>query len=49
MRHGRAVPAPADLRVTGPVAMVSAAGELLAMGESAGGMVRPRKVFAGAA
>jgi tRNA pseudouridine55 synthase len=49
VRHGRALPAPADLRVTGPVAIVSADGGLLAVGESADGTVRPRKVFAGAA
>lgn len=49
IRHGRTLPAPEDLRVTGPVAIVSAAGALLAVGESAEGVVRPRKVFAGAA
>jgi tRNA pseudouridine55 synthase len=49
VRHGRALPAPAELRVTGPVAIVSADGSLLAVGESADGIVRPRKVFAGAA
>jgi tRNA pseudouridine55 synthase len=49
IRHGRALPAPEDLHVIGPVAVVSAAGELLAVGESAGGVVRPRKVFAGGA
>ena len=49
IRHGRALPAPEDLRVTGPVAIVSADGGLLAVGESAEGVVRPRKVFAGAA
>jgi tRNA pseudouridine55 synthase len=49
IRHGRALPAPEDLHVTGPVAVISAAGELLAVGESAEGVVRPRKVFAGAA
>lgn len=48
VRHGRALPAPADFRVTGPVAVLSAGGELLAVGESADGVVRPRKVFAGA-
>jgi tRNA pseudouridine55 synthase len=46
IRHGRALPAPADLHVTGPVAVVSAEGGLLAVGESAEGVVRPRKVFA---
>lgn len=49
VRHGRTLSAPDGLRVTGPVAVVSAAGELLAVGESAEGVVRPRKVFAGAA
>jgi tRNA pseudouridine55 synthase len=49
VRHGRALPAPEDLRVTGPVAIVGADGGLLAVGESADGIVRPRKVFAGAA
>jgi tRNA pseudouridine55 synthase len=49
VRHGRALPAPAELRVTGPVAIVAADGSLLAVGESAEGIVRPRKVFAGAA
>jgi tRNA pseudouridine55 synthase len=48
IRHGRTLPAPADLHVTGPVSIVSAAGDLLAVGESAEGVVRPRKVFAGA-
>ncbi|HEX6042696.1 tRNA pseudouridine(55) synthase TruB [Longimicrobium sp.] len=49
IRHGRALPAPQELHVTGPVAIVSGGGDLLAVGESADGMVRPRKVFAGAA
>jgi tRNA pseudouridine55 synthase len=49
VRHGRALPAPESLHVTGPVAIVSPGGDLLAVGESAGGVVRPRKVFAGAA
>ena len=47
LRHGRAVPAPPDFRADGPVALLSAAGELLAIGEAAGARVRPRKVFAG--
>lgn len=47
IRHGRTLPAPGELRVTGPVAIVSAGGGLLAVGESAEGVVRPRKVFAG--
>lgn len=49
VRHGRALPAPEALHVTGPVAILSDTGELLAVGESADGTVRPRKVFAGAA
>jgi len=49
VRHGRALPASEQLRVTGPVAIVSAGGALLAVGEAAAGVVRPRKVFAGAA
>jgi tRNA pseudouridine55 synthase len=49
VRHGRALPAPDGLRVTGPVAILGEDGGLLAVGESAGGTVRPRKVFAGAA
>lgn len=49
VRHGRALPAPNELRVTGPVAIVSGGGDLLAVGESEDGVVRPRKVFAGAA
>jgi tRNA pseudouridine55 synthase len=49
LRHGRALPAPADFHLTGPVAVVSESGGLLAVGEWADGMVRPRKVFAGAA
>lgn len=49
VRHGRALPAPPELHVTGPVAIVSEGGDLLAVGESADGIVRPRKVFAGAA
>lgn len=48
VRHGRALPAPDGLRVMGPVAIVGADGGLLAVGEWAGGAVRPRKVFAGA-
>ncbi|HST60644.1 MAG TPA: tRNA pseudouridine(55) synthase TruB [Longimicrobium sp.] len=47
IRHGRTLPAPGELHVTGPVAIVSAGGGLLAVGESAEGIVRPRKVFTG--
>lgn len=47
LRFGRAVRAPEGFAVEGPVAVVSASGELLAVGEMADGLVRPRKVFAG--
>jgi tRNA pseudouridine55 synthase len=40
--HGRAIPAPADLR--GRV-VLAAAGELVAVAEAADGVLRPRKVF----
>ena len=45
LRHGRAVPAADDLPEARPVAIASAEGELLAIGERAGREVRPRKVF----
>jgi tRNA pseudouridine55 synthase len=48
LRHGRAVRAPDGFAADGAVAVVSAGGELLAVGEAADGVVRPRKVFAGA-
>jgi tRNA pseudouridine55 synthase len=48
LKHGRAVQAPDGFGVDGPVAVVSAGGELLAVGEAVDGVVRPRKVFAGA-
>ncbi|HEX6367883.1 MAG TPA: tRNA pseudouridine(55) synthase TruB [Longimicrobium sp.] len=48
LRHGRAVQAPDGFAAEGPVAVVSAGGELLAVGEAVEGVVRPRKVFAGA-
>jgi tRNA pseudouridine55 synthase len=44
--HGRPVPAPEDAPEGRPVALVSAGGELLAIGERAGPVVKPRKVFA---
>ncbi|HYJ77992.1 MAG TPA: tRNA pseudouridine(55) synthase TruB [Longimicrobiaceae bacterium] len=44
LRHGRAVPA-ADAPEGVPVALVSADGELLAIGERSGGVLQPRKVF----
>lgn len=49
LRHGRAVSAAGAADAEGPVAIVSAGGELLAIGEREGGRLRPRKVFAGAA
>jgi len=45
LRHGRAVPAAAATPEGTPVALASAGGELLAIGERDGGVVRPRKVF----
>lgn len=45
LRHGRQVDA--DAAVHGTVALVDGGGALLAIGEAAGGRVRPRKVFAG--
>jgi tRNA pseudouridine55 synthase len=47
LRHGRPVDARGGEQ-GGPVALVSACGDLLAIGEREGGLVRPRKVFAGA-
>lgn len=46
--HGGAVslPAGADIAESSPAAMVSAGGELLAIGERRGDRVQPRKVFA---
>lgn len=49
LRFGRAVAAPEGFAAEGAVAVVSAGGALLAVGEAADGFVRPRKVFAGAA
>jgi tRNA pseudouridine55 synthase len=46
LRHGRAVPASADVPEGVPVAILSAQGALLAVGERAGPRVRPRKVLA---
>jgi tRNA pseudouridine55 synthase len=48
LRHGRPVPAHGATGA-GPVALVSPAGTLLAIGAVDGERVRPRKVFAGAA
>jgi tRNA pseudouridine55 synthase len=47
LRHGRAVIAPDGFAAEGAVAVVSAGGALLAVGEAADGVVRPRKVFMG--
>jgi tRNA pseudouridine55 synthase len=47
LRHGRAVAAPDGFAAEGAVAVVSAEGALLAVGEAADGVVRPRKVFVG--
>ncbi|HEX6747177.1 MAG TPA: tRNA pseudouridine(55) synthase TruB [Longimicrobium sp.] len=45
LRHGRAVPASPDAPSGVPIALASGAGELLAVGERDGDVVRPRKVF----
>jgi tRNA pseudouridine55 synthase len=45
LRFGRAVPASPDTPSGTPVALASATGELLAVGERDGEVVRPRKVF----
>jgi tRNA pseudouridine55 synthase len=45
LRFGRAVAASPDTPIGTPVALASAAGELLAVGERDGEVVRPRKVF----
>lgn len=49
LRFGRAVAAPEGFAADGAVAVLSADGDLLAVGEAADGFVRPRKVFTGAA
>ncbi|HEU0013410.1 MAG TPA: tRNA pseudouridine(55) synthase TruB [Longimicrobium sp.] len=49
LRHGRGVPAAGDTPEAAPLAMVSAAGELLAIGQRTGDVARPRKVFVEAA
>jgi tRNA pseudouridine55 synthase len=46
LRHGRAVAAGEGAEAEGPIALVSATGNLLAIGHRDGGLVRPRKVFA---
>ncbi|HEX8903876.1 MAG TPA: tRNA pseudouridine(55) synthase TruB [Longimicrobiaceae bacterium] len=45
LRHGRAVPASADAPEATPLALASAEGELLAIGERFDNIIRPRKVF----
>lgn len=45
LRHGRAVPASPDAPSGVPVALTTGAGELLAVAERDGDVVRPRKVF----
>lgn len=45
LRFGRAVPAAADTPEDVPVALASAEGELLGIGERSGDVVQPRKVF----
>ncbi|HEV2130387.1 MAG TPA: tRNA pseudouridine(55) synthase TruB [Longimicrobiaceae bacterium] len=46
VRHGGAISAPQELADGAPVALASAAGDLLAIAESRGGSLQPRKVFA---
>jgi tRNA pseudouridine55 synthase len=45
LRYGRALPAAGDAPEHTPLALASAGGELLAIGERAGEVLRPRKVF----
>jgi tRNA pseudouridine55 synthase len=45
LAFGRAIPAPADVPEGVPLALAGADGRLLAIGERAGGAVKPRKVF----
>jgi hypothetical protein len=45
LRYGRALPATGDAPEDTPLALASAGGELLAIGERAGEVLRPRKVF----
>ena len=46
LRHGRAVPVSGDAPEGTPLALASAEGELLAIGERFDNIIRPRKVFA---
>jgi tRNA pseudouridine55 synthase len=45
LKHGRAVPHAGTVPAGGPIALLGAAGELLAIGERIGDDVQPRKVF----
>ncbi len=45
LKHGRAVPHASGVPAGGPIALLGAAGELLAIGERIGDDVQPRKVF----
>jgi tRNA pseudouridine55 synthase len=45
LKHGRALPHADRVPVDGPIALLGAAGELLAIGERSGDDVQPRKVF----
>jgi tRNA U55 pseudouridine synthase TruB len=45
LRYGRALLAPGDAPEQTPVALASADGELLAIGERRGDVLQPRKVF----
>ncbi|HEU4560303.1 MAG TPA: tRNA pseudouridine(55) synthase TruB [Longimicrobium sp.] len=47
LRHGRAVPAAADVPAGRPVALASEDGTLLAIAERSGDLLQPRKVFVG--
>jgi tRNA pseudouridine55 synthase len=46
IRFGAAVPLPDDFAASGPIAVLSETGALVAIGEAAGDTLRPRKVFA---
>jgi tRNA pseudouridine55 synthase len=46
LRYGRALPATADAPEHTPLALASAGGDLLAIGERSGEVLQPRKVFA---
>ena len=46
LANGRALPVYGDVPVGEPIAMLAESGELLAIGERAGDLLKPRKVFA---